>query len=150
MRDGARSHVANPALEAQRPIFVRRLTGVARVDGERHVAARIRGTLAQHTLVRQRAFAPVNVAWIIAFTHQAQTVNFVAGTAPQRAFATEAGARLHLRQAHRIDGGIDDELIVRRDLARLFEQPKGEARRYAKPDVIIATTTRRRAPIGRD
>ena len=54
------------------------------------------------------------------------------------------------RQLDGVDRGIDDELPLGGDLARLLEETEGKSRRDAEPDVAVAPALRRGAPVGGD
>ncbi len=123
------------------------------IDDQLDVAPRLPRALAQDDLARKGALAPVDVAGVVALAHRPDADDLVASAAPDRAVATRTPAGLISGQAHRVHRGVDDEIAVRAELARLLEQPEGKAGRDAKADVSIASRvalgfagTRRPAP----
>src|SRR5262249_28893366 len=129
---------------------LRRDPGADRVDHQLHVGARLPRALAQDDLVADGALAPVDVARIVALAHRAERVRLVPRAAPVGRRAARAAPGLLDREAHRIDGRVDDELALGVDLARLLEQPEGEARGDAEAGVAVAAAARGRAAVGGD
>ena len=121
-----------------------------RVEGEHDVRARLAGPLAHDHLPDCGGLAPVDVARVFAGSHQLQAEELLAVTAPDDAVGAGRPARGGGRELHRVDRGIDDELSVGRDLARLFEETERKAGRDAEADVSVAPAVGGRAPIGRD
>src|SRR6202012_682534 len=89
----------------------------------------------------------VDVAGIVALAHGAEGVGLVAGAAAVGAGPAGAAARLFHGQADRVDGGVDDELALGLDLARLLEEAEGEAGGDAEAGVPVAPAPRRGAPV---
>src|SRR5262249_48730096 len=147
--DGARGDVTNAAFEVDTPL-VTAVDGSAHVEAELDVRACFAGALAKHELIEQGALAPVDVARIVAVAHGAETEHLVARAASGNGAAPQASACFVIAQPQWIDGGIDDELAVARDFARLFEKAERKAGGDAKSDVAITSSPLRRATIGGD
>src|SRR5579884_2781641 len=92
----------------------------------------------------------MDVARVFTRPHRLHAEELFPVASTDRVLAARRAARRWGWELHGVDGGVDDELSGRRDLARLLEEAEGEAGRDAEADVHVAAPARGRAAVGGD
>src|SRR4029077_12158071 len=114
------------------------------------VGPRLARALAHHELPCGGALTPVDIARVFPIAHHLEAEEILPVPSPDDPVTARGSAWRCLRELHRVDARIDDELPVRRHFTGLLEEPERKPRRDPKADVTVAPALRRRSAIRRD
>ena len=137
MGHSAGGDLTDASLEGDIP-FLQGSLGLEDVEREDDVGTRFAGPLEGHELTDGSGLAPMDVTGVLAFTKGAEAEEVLAVTSAERRIEAGVLAGPARREVHGVDRRVDDQLTIRRDLPRLFEEPEREPCGDTKPHVDVA------------